>query len=301
MLRIKGLVLVAIGLMVIVGCSSGTTASPSAKAITIGFSVPAVDDYYGVVRDSFVADAKAAGINYREGNGNGAADTTQQIANIQTMLAQGIDVLAIAPPGDTFKPVLDSAVAKGVKVIFIDQQVPDWKGASTFIATNSPAGSQSMGDFLAPKLKAGDQVGIMIGIPGIPLLNDRMSNFQKTLEAAGIKVTLSSEADGCQVDTATNVARTFIVANPNLKAIYSLCGPTGIAGLERSQGTQQPRHEPNLGRGSPDNQSDLRRNGDRRGGTISGGARVERNQIRAADLRRPVCASLYRQRPRDCD
>lgn len=210
------------------GASQGAGASNSA-AITVGFSVPAVDDYYGVVRDSFVAEAEKRGVRYLEGNGDGAADPTQQIAKIQTMLAQGIDVLAIAPPGDAFKPVLDRAKELGVKIIFIDQQVPDWEGESTFIATDNPAGSQLLGDYLAPQLQAGDQVGIMIGIPGIPLLLDRYNNFQRTLEAAGVTVTLSSEADGCQLDTAVNVTRTFIVANPSLDAVYATCGPTGIA------------------------------------------------------------------------
>ena len=191
--------------------------------------MPAVDDYYGVVRDSFVAAAEAQGVSYFEGNGDGAADPTQQIAKIETMLAQGIDVLAVAPPGDAFRPVLDRAKELGVKVIFIDQQVPDWDGESTFIATDSNAGSQQLGDYLAPMLTAGDKVGIMIGIPGIPLLFDRYNNFKTTLEAAGIEVILSSEADGCQLDTAVNVARNFIVANPDLAAIYSLCGPTGVA------------------------------------------------------------------------
>lgn len=216
---------------VLAGCSAGTPGSgaPSGEPITVGISVPAVDDYYGVVRDSFVAAAEAQGVAYLEGNGDGAGDPTQQIAKIETMLAQGIDVLAVAPPGEAFIPVLDRAKDLGVKVIFIDQQVPDWEGESTFIATDNPKGSQQLGDYLVTKLKAGDQVGIMIGIPGIPLLLDRYSNFQATLEAAGITVTLSSEADGCQLDTAVNVARTFVVANPDMDAIYATCGPTGVA------------------------------------------------------------------------
>jgi simple sugar transport system substrate-binding protein len=216
---------------ILAACSTGTTASPAASgaAITVGISVPAVDDYYGVVRDSFVAAAEAQGVNYLEGNGDGAGDPTQQIAKIETMLAQGIDVLAVAPPGDAFIPVLDRAKNLGVKVIFIDQQVPNWEGEATFIATDNPKGSQQLGDYLVGKLKAGDQVGIMIGIPGIPLLLDRYNNFKNTLEAAGITVTLTSEADGCQLDTAVNVARTFIVANPDLDAIYATCGPTGVA------------------------------------------------------------------------
>ena len=226
------------------GASAGSSAAASApaseaaspaasagggKPITVGISVPAVDDYYGVVRDSFVAAAEKQGVKYLEGNGDGAGDPTQQIAKIETMLAQGIDVLAVAPPGDPFIPVLDRAKSLGVKVIFIDQQVPNWDGESTFVATDNPKGSQQLGDYLVGKLKSGDQVGIMIGIPGIPLLLDRYSNFQKALEAKGITVTLSSEADGCQLDTAVNVARTFIVANPDMDAVYATCGPTGVA------------------------------------------------------------------------
>gem|GEM_PF-6131927 len=229
---VKRLGLLASAAMLATAVAPVGAQSPSpamAEPITIGFSVPAVDDYYGVVRDSFVAAAEAQGVKYFEGNGDGAADPTQQIAKIETMLAQGIDVLAVAPPGDAFKPVLDRAKGLGVKVIFIDQQVPDWEGETTFIATDSPTGSQQLGDYLVPKLKAGDQVGIMIGIPGIPLLFDRYNNFKTTLEAAGMTVTLSSEADGCQLDTAVNVARNFIVANPNLAAIFSLCGSTGVA------------------------------------------------------------------------
>jgi len=228
-------VLAVVAVLGVTGSISGVSAqspapSPSSAGdITIGFSVPAVDDYYGVVRDSFVAAAEAQGVAYLEGNGDGAGDPTQQIAKIETMLAQGIDVLAVAPPGDAFIPVLDRAKELGVKVIFIDQQVPDWEGESTFIATDNPAGSQLLGDYLVGKLEAGDQVGIMIGIPGIPLLFDRYNNFKTTLEAAGITVTLTSEADGCQLDTAVNVARNFIVANPDLDAIYATCGPTGVA------------------------------------------------------------------------
>jgi ribose transport system substrate-binding protein len=211
------------------GCTTGGGGDGGDDEITIGFSVPAVDDYYGVVRDSFVAAAEEHGIAYLEGNGDGAGDPTQQIAKIETMLAQGIDVLAVAPPGDAFIPVLDRAVDLGVEVIFIDQQVPDWGKQTTFIATDNPAASQAMGDYLVSQLEAGDEVGIMIGIPGIPLLLDRYENLQNELEANGITVTLSSEADGCQLDTAVNVARNFIVANPGLDAIYSTCGPTGLA------------------------------------------------------------------------
>lgn len=203
--------------------------SSAAASVKIGISLPAVDEYYGVVRDGAVAEAEARGLTLIEGNGDGAGDPTQQIAKIEAMLAQDIDVLAVAPPGETFIPVLDRARDLGVKVVFIDQQVASWPHAATFIATDNPAGSQLLGEYLVKRLDGQGHVGIMIGIPGIPLLLDRYSNFKTELEKAGIKVTLSSESDGCQLDTAVSVARNFVVANPDLDAVYSTCGPTGVA------------------------------------------------------------------------
>lgn len=227
--RISIMAALAAVALVLTGCSGSPAGTASAKPIKIGFSVPAVDDYYGVVRDSFVAAAKAQGLDYVEGNGDNGADPTQQITNIENMLAQGITVLVVATSLPAAVPVLDRAVSLGIKVIFIDQAVPNWNKQATFIATNNPAASKAMGEYLAGKLKSGDEVGIMIGVPGIPLLLDRYENFQKVLEAKGIKVVLTSEADGCQLDSAINVARNFIVANPHLAAIYSTCGPTGLA------------------------------------------------------------------------
>ena len=81
---IKGVGLVLVS-TIIVGANANVVLGQEESAapdtgITVGFSVPAVDDYYGVVRDSFVAAAEAQGVDFLEGNGDGAGDPTQQIA-----------------------------------------------------------------------------------------------------------------------------------------------------------------------------------------------------------------------------
>ena len=229
---VKRVGLMAVAAILVTAASAASARSRRARgpgAITIGFSVPAVDDYYGVVRDSFVAAAEAQGLSYFEGNGDGAADPTQQIANVDTMLAQGIDVLAIAPPGDAFRPVLDrrqgarreghlhrpAGARLGRRVHLHRDRQPDRQPAA--------------GRLSRSQLEAGDQVGIMIGIPGIPLLFDRYNNFKTTLEAAGIEVTCRPRRMAASSTRPSTSPATSSWRTPTSTPIYSLCGPTGVA------------------------------------------------------------------------
>ena len=44
------------------------------------------------------------------------------------MVTQGVNGLAITPVDPTVAPALDKAVAAGVKVVLIDNSIPNWKG-----------------------------------------------------------------------------------------------------------------------------------------------------------------------------
>jgi ABC-type sugar transport system substrate-binding protein len=229
-----GLALVAVVGLAAAGCgSSGGTSGggggSAASPLKIGISLPALDDYYTVVEKGAQDEAKKKGVDLLTGDGNTASDPTQQIAKIQDMLAQGIKVLMVSPPSDALVPVLDRAISMNVKVMFIDQALPNWKKASTFIATDNPTGSTQIGEYLAQKLGNKGEVGIMVGVPGAPVALARYQNLQKVLQQDGIKVVLTSQADGCQIDSAVPVVKSFLTSHPELDAIYSICGPTGLA------------------------------------------------------------------------
>ena len=227
-----GVVLAAVVGLTAAGCGSsgsGGGSGSSSAPLKIGISLPALDDYYTVVQKGAQDEAKKKGVDLLTGDGNTASDPTQQIAKIQDMLAQGIKVLLVSPPSDALIPVLDRAVSSNVKVIFVDQALPTWKKASTFIATDNPKGSTQIGQYLAEKLGNKGEVGIMVGVPGAPVAVARYQNLQKVLQQAGIKVDLASEADGCQIDSAVPVVKSFLTSHPNVDAVYSICGPTGLA------------------------------------------------------------------------
>ena len=199
------------------------------SSVKIGFSLPALDEYYSVVAENASNYAATKGYTLLQGNGVSGGDPSIQIAKVQDLLAQGINVLLISPQSEALQPVLDQAVAQGVKVIFIDQQIPGYTKAEGFIGTDNPKGSALMGNYLAQKLGGTGKVGVLVGSPGIPVSVARTDELQKILEAAGVQVILSSQQDLCQADVAVGVVQNMLVANPDLNAFYTICGPDGLA------------------------------------------------------------------------
>ncbi len=247
------LLLPIVAVSLALGATGGVTAQGDPSAVKIGFSLPALDEYYSVVAENASNYAATKGYTLLQGNGVSGGDPSIQIAKVQDLLAQGINVLLISPQSEALQPVLDTAVAQGVKVIFIDQQIPGYTKAEGFIGTDNPKGSALMGNYLAQKLGGTGKVGVLVGSPGIPVSVARTDELQKILEAAGVQVILSSQQDLCQADVAVGVVQNMLVANPDLNAFYTICGPDGLA-VDKVLGDQPgdrkyPEHH--LGRAGP--------------------------------------------------
>jgi ABC-type sugar transport system substrate-binding protein len=224
------------------GCSSSSNSSATTTTSTgsqssaqsggelkVGFSLPALDAYYSIVQQSAQQEAKALGIDLIVGDGVTGATPTVQIANVQNILVQHPKILLISPQGTGLIPVLNRAVAEGVKVIFIDQQIPGFKPALSFIGTNNQVGSTLIGNYLVSTLHGKGEVGMLLGVPGTPVSDARYQNAANILRKAGINVVLSSLTDACVEPTAISDFRTLLVANPNMTAAYTICGPDGMA------------------------------------------------------------------------
>lgn len=223
--------LAAAAMLMLAACSSSgknTTGTKSANGLRVGISLPGLDEYNSEILKAAQKESKAKGVTLVSGAGN-FTDPAAQVTAVQNLLAQNIKVLVISPMGDPLKPVLSKAVSMGIKVIFVDGHVAGWGKESTFIGTDGPSGSTTIGNYLVKKLGGHGEVGIAIGVPGIPVLTDRYTNAKKVLEHAGIKVDLTSQADYCEEAKAVPVIQNLLTAHPNLDAIYTSCGPSGIA------------------------------------------------------------------------
>jgi simple sugar transport system substrate-binding protein len=147
------------------------------------------------------------------------------------MVAQGVDGIAITPTGEAVVPALDAAVAAGVKIILIDNDLPDWTGKSAVVATNNYQGGVLAGQWLAENLPAGSTLGVLEGRAGVPALDARVDGMVEGLGDADITIVSQTPTD-CDQVKGVSAAEDLLTAHPDVTAIYGACGPPIIGALE---------------------------------------------------------------------
>jgi simple sugar transport system substrate-binding protein len=205
---------------------AAATAGPAlADDVKIGFITKFPVPFYTTMEDAAKAYAAAhPGIDIVFGQGTSATDIDGQIALIESMVTQGVKGIAITPVDPTVAPALDKAVAAGIKVVLMDNSIPDWKGQTALATTNNFEAGKLAGGYLKTVLKSGDKLGILQGVPGVPALDDRVNGMLEGLK--GVDAAIAGKgATNCTEELGINVAQDLLTANPDLKAIYSACGP----------------------------------------------------------------------------
>ena len=102
----------------------------------------------------------------------------------------------------------------------IDTNIDGFKAKSAFVGTDNELGGKMAGEFIAKKLKSGDEVAIIRGAAGDPVHNLRENGAKGALTAAGLKVVAVQPADSDRAK-GQSVAENLLTANPNIKAIYA--------------------------------------------------------------------------------
>ena len=165
--------------------------------------------------------------------GKSGTDDAGEIAAIQNMVAQGVKGIAITPTSPAVSGALDKAIKQGIKVVLMDNDIPSWKKKASVVATDNYKGGVLAGKFLATKLKAGDTLGILQGVPGVP--GPRRPRERDARRSRGaqdqIKVVSKLRTDCDQTKGAT-AAQTMLTANQNLTAIYGACGPPILGAIQ---------------------------------------------------------------------
>jgi ribose transport system substrate-binding protein len=159
-------------------------------------------------------------------------DTAGQIRLVQQMLAQHVDAIVIAPADSkALVPVLQTAVAKGVIVINIDNRLDPSALAEKhivvpFIGPDNRAGAKLAGDFVAKQLKSGAKVGIVEGVTTSFNGQQRTLGFQDAMKAANVTVA-SLQSGEWELQKGNTVAAAMLREHPDLAAV--LCGNDTMA------------------------------------------------------------------------
>jgi ABC-type sugar transport system substrate-binding protein len=223
----------ALSLLSACGQDSGdsTPKSGGGSTLKVGLITKFPVDFYDTMVDAVKKyDTDHPDVEVVYGQGKSGTDDEGEIAIIENMITQGVKAIAITPTSPNVKTALDKAVAAGIKVVLVDNDIPGWTGKSSLVATDNLAGGKLAGGWLAAKVPPGSKIGILQGRLGNPSLDDRVKGFKQTL---GSNFTVVAEpATDCDQTKGLDTTQDILAAHPDVVAIYGACGPPIIGALQ---------------------------------------------------------------------
>jgi ribose transport system substrate-binding protein len=219
--------------------TSGASAKPAAPqasqaTIKLGFITKFPVDFFFVLQNAakkWDKGHKDATVIFAQGKS--ATDDAGEIAAIQDMVAKGVKGIAITPTSQAVTKELDKAIKKGVKVVLMDNDIPGWKRKASVVATNNYKGGLLAGKYLATKLEAGDTLGILEGVPGVPALDDRVRGMLAGLGAVRSQIKIVAQlATDCAQDKGLTAAQDILTRQSSITAIYAACGPPALGAVQ---------------------------------------------------------------------
>ncbi len=156
---------------------------------------------------------------------NAESQISKQNSDIQDMLAQGAEVLIVAPlNADGLEPAFQAAAEQDVPVFLIDREVTaePCENYITFMGSNFVRQGQQAADLLAEATNEEAQVAILEGTPGASVSTDRQSGFVDQLEAEypNMEVVTSQTANFVRTEGQT-VMEQLLQSNPDINAVYA--------------------------------------------------------------------------------
>ncbi|WP_179404174.1 sugar ABC transporter substrate-binding protein [Burkholderia guangdongensis] len=159
-------------------------------------------------------------------------DTASQIRIVERMIASKVDAIVLAPADSkALVPVVKKAVDAGIIVVNIDNPLdPDALKSKhlnvPFVGPDNRKGARKVGDYLAKRLTAGDEVVVVEGVSTTTNAQRRTAGFRDAMKAGGMKV-VSVRSGEWETDKGNAVATAMLNQYPNLKAL--LCGNDNMA------------------------------------------------------------------------
>jgi ribose transport system substrate-binding protein len=152
------------------------------------------------------------------------SDTAKQVSDVEDMIAQGVDILVIAPREfEGLAPALDAANNANVPVFLVDREA---KGEIcdeyvTFIGSNFIKQGERAGEWLINATDGEAKIAELEGTIGASVTLDRAEGFRNAIEGeSGMEIVASQSGDFTRAG-GQKVMEQLIQANPDINAVYA--------------------------------------------------------------------------------
>lgn len=159
-------------------------------------------------------------------------DTPSQIRLVEQLIGARTSAIVLAPTDSkALVPVVARAIGTGTIVVAIDNPLDQGALeaahiAVPFIGPDNVKGARTIGDYLATKLKAGDEVAIIEGLASDRNSQQRTGGFKDAMNAAGIRI-VAVEPGDWGYNKGKAVATTLLAQHPRIRAL--ICANDNMA------------------------------------------------------------------------
>jgi len=160
------------------------------------------------------------------------SDTTGQIRMVEEMIKAKMNAIVIAPTDSkALTAVVARAIKAGVIVVSIDNPLDeafqDAAGISVpFVGPNNRKGAQQVSNYLAERLKTGDQVGVIEGSSADRNAQQRTDGCRDAMNAAGINIVAVQTGDW-EYGKGRDAASKMLSEHPQIRGL--MCGNDNMA------------------------------------------------------------------------
>ena len=230
----------ASAMVVLAACSSGAGpadgGSVSGSDITIGYSGYTVSNpFFAGILEGLERGAEETGVKLIATNANG--DPNQQVADVENLITQGVDYIAINPAdGKAIIPAVKAADAAGIPVIALADTIAT-DVTFTISQNHVEAGAMAAEEIVQfLEEKNGSPKGKVVNIQGLagsPAAIDRDKGFLEAM-ANYPDVDIVATADGGWDTAISNqVMSDILQAQPEIDAVFAANGAEAV-GVSRA-------------------------------------------------------------------
>lgn len=165
---------------------------------------------------------------------NAQSDLNKQISDIKSMLAQGAQLLIVAPlNSDGLQPAFDAAKAKKVPVVTIDRKVTSQPCSDylTFIGSDFVTQGKRAADAMVKATGGTGKVAILLGSSGNNVTTDRTKGFTDELAATPGLTIVAQQTGDFERAKGQAVMEQLIQSNPDITAVYAENDEMGIGAV----------------------------------------------------------------------
>ena len=217
----------ALGAMTVAGAAVAQVPALAKKdTYKVGFAQTESNNPWRIAQtDSMKAEAEKRG--YQLVYTDAAGSAAKQVADVNSMIAQGVDVIFLAPREE--KPLIPAVMAAkkaGIPVILLDRSVdPSLAKAGedylTFIGSDFIEEGKRIAEWLAKNANGKSKIIELEGTTGSSPANDRKKGFDEAITAAGGFEIVASQTGDFARDKGRQVAEALLQAHPDADIIYA--------------------------------------------------------------------------------